>query len=138
MRRLSATVLVLVLGGAAGRLLAGPQAPVASQTSDEEFLKGSYAADTPGLITPVVKYSPKPRYVPDAMRAKIQGTVELQVIVDQTGHVARARVTKSLDQVYGLDDPALNVAKQWTFEPGRLNGEAVPVAVALSLSFRLH
>jgi hypothetical protein len=29
-------------------------------------------------------------------------------------------------------------ARQWVFVPGKLNGEAVPVRVLLSLEFRLH
>lgn len=122
-------------------LLAGPQTgknQAGAQMTDEEFLKGAYPSDTPGLVVPVVKRDVRPRYVPDAMRAKIQGTVEIQAIVGEDGKVARVRVTKSLDTVYGLDEQALAAARQWTFEPGRLDGRAVPVAIALVLEFRLH
>jgi TonB family protein len=72
------------------------------------------------------------------MRAKIQGDVEVQMVVSAKGEVERARVTQSLDKVYGLDAAALTAAKQFTFLPGKLNGKEVPVAVNVSLSFRLH
>jgi TonB family protein len=58
--------------------------------------------------------------------------------VDVDGHVSRARVTQSLDRVFGLDAAALAAARQWTFTPGELKGEKVPVAVRLTLAFRLH
>ena len=141
MRLASTLVVAFALGVSAAPPLAALQAgtaQAAAQMSDEEFLKGSYPSDTSGLVVPVVKRDVRSRYVPDAMRAKIQGTVELQAIVGEDGKVARVRVTKSLDTVYGLDEQALASARQWTFEPGRLDGRAVPVAIMLVLEFRLH
>ncbi len=52
--------------------------------------------------------------------------------------VDRARVLESLDKDLGLDEAALTAAKAWTFEPGKLGGTAVPVAMDLVLDFRLH
>ncbi len=71
----------------------------------------------------------KPKYTADAMRAKIQGDVEIQVVVNVKGEVERARVIQSLDKVFGLDDAALAAARQFRFEAGTLNGKPVPVAV---------
>ena len=79
----------------------------------------------------------RPRYTADAMRAKIQGTVELEAIVEPDGMIRNVRVTKSLDSTFGLDREAMAAAKQWVFEPGMLNGRAVPVLVTLILEFRL-
>jgi TonB family protein len=74
------------------------------------------------------------------MRQKIQGQVEVQAVVMPDGTVARARVTKSLDRIYGLDDEAVKAVHQFTFAPnsGTLNGRPVPVAVTLTLTFKLH
>ena len=127
-----------VLGVTATARQAGVAAPAAGQISDEEFLKGSYPATTPGLIRPVPTREVHPRYTPEALRAKLQGTVELQVVVDEEGHVARVRVTKSLDTDLGLDEQAVAAARQWTFQPARLDGKAVPVALTLVLDFRVH
>jgi TonB family protein len=110
----------------------------ASQVKDDDFVKGAYFTDTPGLKAPVVKVHVFPKYTADAMRAKIQGVVEVQAVVAADGTVARARVLTSLDRVLGLDDQAVAAAKQWKFEPGQLGGLAVPVVVSVILEFKLH
>jgi outer membrane biosynthesis protein TonB len=43
-----------------------------------------------------------------------------------------------LDTELGLDERALEALKAWTFTPARLDGEAVPAAVAVTIAFRLH
>src|SRR6185503_1164239 len=91
-----------------------------------------------GVQWPSVIREIKPSYTPDAMRAKVMGQVELEVIVASDGTVAAARVTKSLDSTYGLDRAALVAARYWFFKPGMRNGVAVPTTVGLVLEFRLH
>ena len=106
--------------------------------ADIEFLKGAYSQDTKGLVAPKAIGQAKPNYTSQAMKEKLQGQVEVQMIVGTDGKVVRARVIQSLDTVFGLDEAALAAAKKWTFEPGVLNGKAVPVAVTVMLEFRLH
>jgi TonB family protein len=107
---------------------------------DATFLKGVSVAGDPGVIAPRLQNERHPDYTADAMRQKIQGQVEVQAVVMPDGTVARARVTKSLDRTYGLDDEALKAVHQFTFAPnsGTLNGRPVPVAVQLTLTFKLH
>lgn len=105
---------------------------------EDEFLKGTYAVGTKDLVAPKVIWEAKPKYTPDAMRAKLQGRVKVQAVVMPDGTVGRARVMESLDKDLGLDDAALAAIKQWRFEPGKLKGEAVPVVVEMFLEFRLH
>jgi TonB family protein len=54
------------------------------------------------------------------------------------GSVADARVTRSLDARFGLDDEAIAAAKQWRFRPGTLNGKPVPVVVSIELMFSVR
>ena len=68
------------------------------------------------------------------MRARVEGTVTLEALVDERGRVADARVVKSIPL---LDQSALAAAKQWEFKPAMLNGEPVPVLVMLELEFTL-
>ncbi len=64
----------------------GAQAPSQSKPAQEDdFLKGAYAADTQGLVKPKAIHSVMPRYTADAMRAKIQGRVKVQVVVGTDG-----------------------------------------------------
>ena len=119
-------------------VVAGQAPPQVQAPQEDAFLKGAYPADTPGLKMPVVKRTVHPRYTSAAMREKVQGQVEVEVVVLADGTVDRARVVKSLDKVNGLDEQAPAAAKQWTFEPATLNGEKVAVAVKFDLQFRLH
>ncbi len=91
-----------------------------------------------GLQLPKLVRNIMPTYTPDAMRAKVQGTVELQAVVTADGTVGAVRVVKSLDDKYGLDEQAIQAAARWFFEPGTLNGSAVATVVTLVLEFRLH
>jgi protein TonB len=92
----------------------------------------------PGLQNPKALRGIMPNYTPDAMRAKIQGVVELHAVVLPDGTVGAIRVVKSLDGQHGLDQQAIEAAARWLFEPATLNGAAVPVKVTLVLEFRLH
>jgi TonB family protein len=118
--------------------LRGDGTPVQVQLGDEEFRKGAYQISDPGVVAPKVKFTPDAKYTSDAMRAKLQGEVKIEAVVLPDGTVGRARVVESLDKVLGLDDNALATAQQWTFEPGTLNGQPVPVLVTLTMTFRLH
>jgi TonB family protein len=80
----------------------------------------------------------KPAYTPDAMRAKIQGTVLLECVVNPDGSVGNIEVKHSLDRVFGLDEEAVRAARKWRFIPGRRLGEPVAVIVTIELTFTLR
>ena len=92
----------------------------------------------PGVTTPVVITQVKPGYTPEAMRAKVQGIVMVECVVLPDGTVGDARVVRSLDPRFGLDQEAIAAAKKWRFKPGLLNGTPVPVVVTIELSFTLR
>ena len=91
-----------------------------------------------GVKIPQLVREVKPRYTADAMRAKVQGMVWLEVVVRPDGTVGDITVTKSLDTVFGLDEEAIRAAKQWRFVPGTRFGEPVSVLVSIELSFTLR
>lgn len=92
-----------------------------------------------GVSSPVPIRQPEPKYTSDAMRAKVQGDVELEAIILPNGTVGDVRIVKSLDDKFGLDQEAIKAAKQWFFRPAvDRDGKPVPVLVTLILSFRLH
>lgn len=80
----------------------------------------------------------KPQYTSEAMRAKIQGSVVLEVLVKTDGTVGDVQVVGSLDSRLGLDQQAINAAKQWRFRPGTMRGEPVPVILRIELTFTLR
>lgn len=66
------------------------------------------------------------------------GAIKLITILEN-GSVGEVRVTKSLDRVFGLDQKAVEAARQWRFVPGKMkmNGQPVKVLVLLELTFKL-
>lgn len=91
-----------------------------------------------GVTSPVVIYDPKPKYTADAMRAKVQGTVVMSAVVMPDGSVTDIRITRSLDQSFGLDDEAKKTAAQWRFRPGMRQGQPVAVRILIELDFNLR
>lgn len=91
-----------------------------------------------GVSQPTLIRDVRPNYTSEAMRAKIQGSVELEVVVLEDGTVGPVRVTKSLDRTFGLDQAAMDAAKKWLFRPGMRQGQPVATIVTLILDFRLH
>ena len=92
----------------------------------------------PGVSPPRVIRQVNPTYTPEAMRQKISGSVLIQGIVGVDGAFHNLQVVRSLDTVYGLDDAALKAASQWRFTPGMKDGQAVPVAMTVELSFSVR
>ena len=91
-----------------------------------------------GVTLPRVLREVKPQYTSDAMRAKVQGTVLLECIVQKDGSVGDVQVIRSLDSTFGLDQQAVIAAKAWRFAPGTRLGEPVPVQITIELTFTLR
>lgn len=91
-----------------------------------------------GVTSPAPLVQVKPTYTSDAMRARIQGSVTLEVVVKADGTVGAVRVVKSLDRAFGLDEAAMAAARKWTFKPGMFDGKPVDVLVHLVLDFRIQ
>jgi TonB family protein len=62
--------------------------------------------------------------------------VEVQVRVDQTGHVAYARVLNGASVKRAVSAAALNAARQWTFQPATLRGQRVESDHTIVFEFR--
>lgn len=91
-----------------------------------------------GVSWPRLVREVKPNYTVDAMRARVEGKVELEIVVLPDGTVGRVRLVRSLDGLFGLDQAAIDAVRRWRFEPGRQFGKAVPVRVGVELSFNLR
>ena len=94
----------------------------------------------PGTLTtqPYPIRSVKPDYTSQALQARLQGSVTLEVEVLANGTVGAVKILKSLDTRYGLDGQAIRCAKQWVFRPGTINGKPVDSLVQIILEFGLR
>ena len=97
-----------------------------------------YKAGTDGVKHPQVVYEKKPSYTAEAMRKKIQGSVEVGAIVDRKGKPTEVKILKSLDSEYGLDKKAVDAVKAWRFKPGTKDGKAVATEIKIELTFTLR
>jgi len=103
---------------------------------DEDGLGGSYEALSSGpAIGPVPIYNPDPEFSEEARKAKLQGQVVLEVVVDTDGRAHRIRVRAGLG--LGLDEKAIQAVETWRFKPGHRNGRAIAVPATIYINFRL-
>jgi TonB family protein len=87
-------------------------------------------AGVPAVISQVA-----PEYTEQARQAKWQGTVALQVTIDENGVPQDIKIVRPLG--FGLDQKAIEAVQQWRFKPTLLNGKPVTVSTNIEISFRL-
>jgi TonB family protein len=76
-----------------------------------------------------------PAYSEEARQAKYNGSVSIQVIIDQDGFPIKLRIVHPIG--LGLDEKALEALKQWRFNPANRGGEPVPYQATVEITFRL-
>lgn len=91
-----------------------------------------------GAAPPTLLKSVDPKYTTEAMRARIQGIVTLEVEVGADGLVKNVKILKSLDRATGLDDQAIKTAREWRFRPATYQGKPVPYLVIIEMTFNLR
>ena len=91
-----------------------------------------------GVTSPIEIRRGTPRYTADAMRARIQGSVLVECVVETNGVCSAIRVLRSLEPSFGLNDEALKAAREWRFRPGTRLGAPVPVLVTMEITFALR
>ena len=71
-----------------------------------------------------------------ARKARIQGVVIVEAIIDKEGNVTNVKILKGLPM--GLDSAASDAVSKWKFRPATLNGKPVAVIYNLTVNFRLQ
>ncbi|RPH56897.1 energy transducer TonB, partial [bacterium] len=98
---------------------------------DEAPLRVGGAVSRPEKIS-----GPQPVYTEMARKARVQGVVIVEAIIDEKGNVTNARVLKGLPM--GLDKAALEAVQRWKFKPATLNGRPVRVYYSLTVNFQVQ
>ncbi|MCY0725799.1 energy transducer TonB, partial [Klebsiella pneumoniae] len=83
---------------------------------------------------PVKVQDARPEYPEPARRARVQGNVRLESVIDSAGNIASVKVVQPLP---GCTAAAIRAARQWKFSPATLDGEPFPVYLTLTVDFTL-
>ena len=136
---------------------ARPSVPVESESEDladdvtldefnlDEF--DAWDATPPPPEGPRVKFIPyddppiplkpiRPRYPEIAQEAGIEGTVVVQVFVDEKGRVKDTVILKGIPNT-GLDEAATEAIRKVRFRPAKQRERAVGVWISIPVNFRL-
>jgi protein TonB len=76
----------------------------------------------------------RPQYPQEAFVKKIEGTVTVEILIDSTGAVIRARILQSIP---ALDAAALQTVREWRFAPAMKHGRPVATIAVAPVSFRI-
>src|SRR5205814_3202124 len=88
-----------------------------------------------GIAAPQKTVNVPPVYPEVALRTRVEGMVVIEATIDERGNVTAAHVLRS---VALLDAAAVAAVRQWKFAPARLNGEAIPVVITVTVNFVLR
>ncbi len=87
-----------------------------------------------GFTAPMLLQRVEADYTDAARNARIGGVVIVQILVDERGDVAEAKVITGLG--YGLDEKALEAVRKWKFDAARQNGRPVAATIKAEIEFR--
>ena len=75
-----------------------------------------------------------PQYPANALRMRIEGTVELIATISKTGEISHIKILSGDAQ---LTKAAADAVKQWKYKPYLLNGEPVEIQTQVTVNFKL-
>jgi TonB family protein len=117
----------------AGLLVA--RSAAAQDPTGHDLTNAPATGTNPAVTPPVLQTRAEAAYPREALRDRLEGTVSLELQVDESGNVTGARVLAPAG--HGFDDAALDAAKQFKFTPAMRAGKPVGSVVQLAYEFHL-
>lgn len=91
----------------------------------------------PGLGYPACLYCPTAVYTDAAITAKLQGTIQLSVVISSEGRASRISILRGLP--CGMNPQAIEAVKRWRFRPATgANGKPEAVRQIIEVTFHLY
>jgi protein TonB len=87
-----------------------------------------------GIKPPAKIKDVPPVYPIGAVAARVEGMVVVEATINAAGGVSDAKVLRSVPM---LDQAALDAVRQWVFSPTLVDGQPVPVIMAVTVTFSL-
>jgi protein TonB len=102
------------------------------------MVTGLFAEDAPTKVSSQAAASAvltkvEPEYPPVAKQLRLEGKVDLEAIVDETGAVVKV---ETIDGNPVLARAATEALKRWKFKPFIIDGKPTKVTAPVSVSFR--
>jgi periplasmic protein TonB len=88
-----------------------------------------------GIKAPEKVVNVPPTYPELARQTRVEDIVILETVIDEAGNVTSARVLRGHPL---LNQAALDAVQRWKFTPARLNEEAIPVVMTVTVQFKLQ
>jgi TonB family protein len=111
-----------------------PNQPRDTPAVDYERVFSQKEVDQKAMITS----KPRPIYTDSARQNNVQGTVQVQVVLDRSGTVGTIKAVSGSDLGYGLPEQAIAAARKIKFTPAVKDGRAVSVQVTLEYYFSIY
>jgi protein TonB len=108
-----------------------PVLPAAGQQSESGTEQRATRA------TPLYRRNPPPDYPPLARRRGLEGTVQLDVLINSHGGVNQVRLAETSGHDL-LDRAAIAAVENWLFQPGKRGDETIDMWVRVPIRFALH
>ncbi|HLE61000.1 MAG TPA: TonB family protein [Thermoanaerobaculaceae bacterium] len=120
-----------VAGGIPGGVPGGVVGGVPGGIVDEPPIRIGGEVVPPELINKV-----QPVYPEIARKARVQGVVIVEAIIDKQGNVTEGRVLRGLPM--GVSEAAVAAIGRWKYKPAILNGRPVAVYLTVTVTFTLQ
>jgi protein TonB len=109
-------------------------------TSDGPPVEGAVPSDEPLVISgeirkPIRVKEVRPDYPEHARRARLEGDVVLEVVVDREGEVESVRVLSG-NEIFRRS--AVEAVRRWRYRPALQNGTPVKVVMSVIVEFRIR
>ncbi len=88
-----------------------------------------------GVTEPELIHKTDPEFSAEAKKAKFNGIVLVNFIVDAKGKPQNVRVLRGVGM--GLDEEAIKAVKQYKFKPAMEDGKPVPVGLNVEINFQM-
>jgi protein TonB len=119
----------------APKVAAPPPSALAPAPAKPKVLVAQKTECREDLIKATPEAVVRPSYPAQALAAKVEGKVRLELVVDEQGAVKNARVLRGLG--YGLDEAALAAAQRTRFRPATRCAQPVAAPFVIAVRFVL-
>lgn len=121
-RQLVRTTLVVLAVGPAAVAVCDAPPPSGSSVPVEDY-------DVP----PRPLHITKPEYPPSALAKGVEGTVLMEILIDSSGRVVRAKALNSINE---LNRAAFECVSRWEFAPAMKDGKPVATIAQAPVTFK--